>query len=459
MALLQLKDVMMDLKSLTVAQTKNLALHLGVPFNVLEDIDRNAQFDPDGKKTHFVKQWLEIDKNASWKKIVTELKNLNMIALAETIESEHLQHCEVQFVPRTSASPAPYTTSLQLVTSDSPVVFSAPHMQPITSVQYSAHPTQPATTLSYTVPSTFKMHPVTSASLVPYNVSSMQTVTPTSFEIPPVNKESVAQVKARIEYFEDEFSNLKCDTEKALSLRETNEPEFFDRFHGRIRALPVSMQPVHCFFYKENENDIINARTVIKIFAILDRYCNYFNYDIIFFIIRKYCDAVLKQRMAEYENAFQTFEKATTIDVYLSAITSHPNSEICKEFIKMAVKIKNPPFACTLYEIRQLKQLIAEKAAVSLYSIYTANIATSSVRVELHIHPACVKMVLAAMTTDFMHKHNVSLIGKYIIMFKQDDNNHTIMQNIHPLNVQNSPVLLSFLHNYLGRHQLGTVEL
>ena len=126
MALLPLMDVVVALKSLTVAKTKNLMLHLGVPLNTIDDIECNPQYDADGKKTHFVQRWLGIDGNASWKKIVTELRKLDMIALATTIESEYLRQSEVQVTPSNSASFVP---------------FSAPAIQPVTSTPY-------ATTLS-----------------------------------------------------------------------------------------------------------------------------------------------------------------------------------------------------------------------------------------------------------------------------------------------------------------------
>ena len=127
MALLPLMDVVAALKSLTVAKTKNLMLHLGVPLNTIEDIECNPQYDADGKKTHFVQRWLEIDGNASWKKIVTELRKLDMIALATTIESEYLRQSEVQVTPCNSASLVP---------------FSAPAIQPVSSTPYTTTPSQ-----------------------------------------------------------------------------------------------------------------------------------------------------------------------------------------------------------------------------------------------------------------------------------------------------------------------------
>ena len=74
--------------------------------------------------------------------------------------------------------------------------------------------------------------------------------------------------------------------------------------------------------------------------------------------------------MTSYRDSLIAFEKSTTVDMYLCAISAHPGGEIMKAFIRMTMKINKPSSECTLYEIRQLKESIQEEAALQSYAIY-----------------------------------------------------------------------------------------
>ena len=69
----------------------------------------------------------------------------------------------------------------------------------------------------------------------------------------------------------------------------------------------------------------------------------------------------------------------------------------------MAMKINKSIHDCSLHEIRQLKEAMAENASVHTYSMYIESLAESSVLVVLRIHSACAEQVYAAMTPDFTY--------------------------------------------------------
>ena len=127
-------------------------------------------------------------------------------------------------------------------------------------------------------------------------------------------------------------------------------------------------------------------------------------------IVKKYCDVKLQTSIRIYCDSIKKFEISTTVSVYLLAISAHPDGEICKGFTQMAMKINKPTSLCTLHEIRQLKEAIAESASVHSYSVYVESVAESSVLVQFLVHPACKEMVYAALTPDLTYLYNATVV-------------------------------------------------
>ena len=110
--------------------------------------------------------------------------------------------------------------------------------------------------------------------------------------------------------------------------------------------------------------------------------------------------------MQEYCESLEKFEKATTVDVYLEAISA--GVVLTSEFTKMTVKINKPTSECTLHEVRKLKETIAERASLHSYSVYVGDISESSVQLELGFPASCVGWILGVFTPDFLATHLLS---------------------------------------------------
>ena len=63
------------------------------------------------------------------------------------------------------------------------------------------------------------------------------------------------------------------------------------------------------------------------------------------------CEAVLQQRMQQYCDSLEKFERVTTVDVYLEAVEA--SDVLASVFTKMTVRINKPVSQCTLHEIRK----------------------------------------------------------------------------------------------------------
>ena len=202
--------------------------------------------------------------------------------------------------------------------------------------------------------------------------------------------------------------------------KESGDPSFLDKFRDRLLGLPVAQKAIHAKFFRENEDEILDARSMRKIFAILTRYCYYRNPEILRELVRKFCEAVLQGKMQEYVHSLERFEKATTVDVYLVAISARESLSLA--FTRMTVKINKPPSVCTLHEIRMFKEDLAERASLHSYGMYIESVSESSVRVMLRFPPSCVGWILAALTPDFMTTH---LLTDVVVDEKQLAIEHT----------------------------------
>ena len=365
-------NVVNALDGLTIDETRALAFFLGVENHVLENIVK--KYDGINQKIQFVQAWLNADTGASWEKLVSGLKKIKMNVVAESVESA--------FVPKTEL-PVPTTTSV-----------------PLTPATVS--PIQPVTT-----PAQSEVAPVVTAP-TPAVVDAVQPFNPAV-----TSTARVAEVENAIEEFEDTFSDIKFDAQSSLSEKESRDSKFLDKFRHHLLDLPVSKKAIHAKFFYESEDDILEAKNVKKLFAILGRYSNYSNYDILLHFIKKFCEAALKKRMLDYRDSLVKFEMATTIDIYLGAIKA--GCTILKAFSQMVMKIDKPASVCTLHDIRVLKEELAETAALQSYCMYIESVAESSVRVVLRFPPSCIRWLVTALTPDFQHTHHlieVSVDGK-----------------------------------------------
>ena len=185
-----------------------------------------------------------------------------------------------------------------------------------------------------------------------------------------VSAEKVKETEDTIERLREEYFSVKCDVVRSLVKKEATNPHFLEVFQDYLLNRAVAGKRVHIRFIIKNEDEIL--RTIRKIFVILGRYCNYSNYEIIFNIVKEYCPAELKGRMERfyYRDSLTSFEKATTVDVYLCAISASPDSWVSKSFSRMCAKLTKPPSQCSLHEIRELRESIAEEASLDAYAVY-----------------------------------------------------------------------------------------
>ena len=347
------------LQTLTPDEAKELFFYLKVPLHSLNSIPANQSGNM--AKISYIQLWYDSDLEASWDRIVEGLERIGKKTLADTLAS--------QYCGRT-----PTLAAINLT----------PDL-----------PSSPATAPEASGPQTSGSSP-SDPSLGPV-------ARPSS---PSSPSDRVSQVRAEIDRLSDTFSDLMSDTRDEMCTRENENPSFLGKFRDRLLDLPVTKKAPHAKFFHKNEDDLIMAKNMHKIFAILRRYCNYNNYEILREVVRKFCEAVLQRRMQEYCESLEKFERATFIDVYLEAISA--GVVLSEEFTKMVLIINKPTSECTLHEVRKTTEAIAEKADLQSYSVYIGAVLKSSVQLELGFPASCVGWILGVFTPDFLATHLLS---------------------------------------------------
>ena len=249
-------------------------------------------------------------------------------------------------------------------------------------------------------------------------------LTPAPLTATVVFEQRVEETRDAIDHFEDEFSDLKYEAQESLSRKQSEDPKFMRRFQNHVLDMPVTKKQIHIRFFTKNEDEILNAKTIQKLFAILSRYCNYSNYEIIFHIVKKFCPHELKVRMLKYRDSLTSFEKSTTVDVYLCAILAHPGGEIREGFIRMTMKINKTPSECTLHEIRVLKESIEEKGSLQSYAMYIETPEEGSVCIRLLVPWQLHILVARVLTPEFKQEHFVTkvTVKKYFSLVRNCNN-------------------------------------
>ena len=347
------------LQTLTPDDAKELFFYLKVPLHSLNSIPANQSGNM--AKISYIQLWYDSDLEASWDRIVEGLERIGKKTLANRLAS--------QYCGRTPTSSAVNLT---------------PDL-----------PSSPATAPDASGPET--------SGSSPSDPSIGPVARPLSSSSPSGR---VSQVRAEIDILSETFSNLMSNTRDEMCTRESEDPSFLKKFRDRLFDLPVAKKAPHTKFFDKKLDDFLMAKNMEKIFAILRRYCNYNNYEILQGVVRKFCKAKLRESMQEYCESLEKFEKATYIDVYLKAISA--GVVLTSEFTKMVMIINKPASECTLHEVRKLKETITERASLQSYSVYVGDISESSVQLELGFPASCVGWILGVFTPDFLATHLLS---------------------------------------------------
>ena len=132
--------------------------------------------------------------------------------------------------------------------------------------------------------------------------------------IPTKSTAVVAQLEERIEDeitdLKAQFSDVRIDTHVYMRERETKEaPSFLEKFRVTMADLPLQelegTNHPHLF---DQYYSMLRANYISEIFIILNPYSNYMNYGLLRFMVDKFGDSSLKEKINGYALKVETFE-------------------------------------------------------------------------------------------------------------------------------------------------------
>ena len=267
-----------------------------------------------------------------------------------------------------------------LSTTVSPLPFIAPPLQPTTSpLQPIAFPLQPITSTS--PPTTSPVETSAQVDRPPSLPLAQPSAPPHIPDQSSASQDKIAEVKATIQHFKEEFDDLFHCTQTYIENQDAN---FFSEFRSYLLVLPVSDWDHTVTLF--NRDEITVTRKTWEIFVVIGNYCNYFHHDLLVAINMRFCEVPLKRRMLEYQKSFERFEEATDVHLYLQAVPVFPS---LKFFDRCSVVLDNhlSTSHCKLSKLKELKYDLANVYSVRLYGLFIENIRGDPIVVTFRIHP------------------------------------------------------------------------
>ena len=181
---------------------------------------------------------------------------------------------------------------------------------------------------------------------------------PSSLYSPAVllDKESVKQQVSRLQ---TRFRDLVISTYRIL-IRERVDVDLRG-FRSSLLALDVFQKHEHQQFINDHLMKIEPATTFDDLWAKLNNYWNFLNFDLLEHIVSIFGSEELKQKMESYEHDLQSFRKATRVCDFISCWPVKGQTPPKKELRKFVAKMKHDWDNCTLEDLETLKGVITRK--------------------------------------------------------------------------------------------------
>ena len=127
---------------------------------------------------------------------------------------------------------------------------------------------------------------------------------------------SVEEIRAKIREFEQQFNALKKSTREDLESHNIDVKEVVEC----LTNLPADDMPEHKVFLKEHIDDLFQAESLKKLFALINlHYWNYLAYHLLEHLIKEFSVKVVKREMEKYKRDLHQFLWVTPLDMFCQA--------------------------------------------------------------------------------------------------------------------------------------------
>ena len=309
---------------------------------------------------HSIQAWLDYDFEVSWEKVVFALRKIGKNADAERLQS---QYCpEIHSLWSSSSELAPQATQ----------------------------------TTSDALPETSKDKP------------DICSPAHALVESPSADKTRVMKAAAQAAELSEKFVNVLSKAKIQLIILESDSTKFLTEFRTMLTTLPVSPKYKHLTFLKDEKPALKAASDIDEIFDVIEPYMTHTDYSLLKYIIATFCNEDLQKMMNSYILELEEFEKTTTVH---DAQDIKHRERIPNGTKRVVIRTRLPPTVCTLYNVRQVREAIADEAALEPYSHLQLDVHASAVTIVLAFPQLALSLVAQAMMADFLSTHNIESVS------------------------------------------------
>ena len=238
----------------------------------------------------------------------------------------------------------------------------------------------------------------------PEDTSSRDATTTLSEKTRPAPSKSARtkEIRDNVAKLENKFLRLFCKVQADFSKKQSKSPEFLPEFRTSLAMLPVSLKRSHTKFIDEKSSKIAKATTIDELLSILGIYSNYWNHDLITHVITTFGDETLQGELEKYLKDLREFRTTTRLSEFITANTGR--LEIPTDFSTLVTEMKADFHICTLEEIEQFRQDMAQRAHVDVIFSHGES---GSIVLFWGVPSHAVPLVLEAMDEEFLQSYGI----------------------------------------------------
>ena len=229
--------------------------------------------------------------------------------------------------------------------------------------------------------------------------------TPTEKTEPASKSTRTREIIDNVAKLERKFRRLFCEAQVDFSRKQSQSPEFLPKFRASLAVLPMSLKHSHMKFLEEKSLKITNATTIEELLFILGNYSNYWNHELITEAITTFGNDALLGEHKLYLSDLREFQRTTRLAEFILASTGR--MEIPTHFSKVVTQMKADSNTCTLEEIEQFRQELAQRASIDSIAIIFSGGDIGSILLVWGVPSSAVPLVLEAMDEEFLHTHGI----------------------------------------------------
>ena len=201
------------------------------------------------------------------------------------------------------------------------------------------------------------------------------------------------------------YDELVANAVGTFGEKQEDSPRFFRKLRASVAVLPTSLKYQHHYFLKQHSSEIAKTTTVEEIFFILNSYWNFLNCSLLVHIINKFGDEDLKKELSAYTTALKEFRSRTKVTDFSKMCAE--SSEIPPEFVALRTRMGPNWEHCTLEDIEEHQQSLAENSSLADYALYFMAGFPGSIYLLWSVPKHAVNFLAITIDQQFCNRHGI----------------------------------------------------